>query len=290
MTNIDRFESIFRSATRQVFRFSANRIRSVLVISDVEPSLARAYTQQVKDFLSPLFVGPGHCVEFVTMSGQEFDRVSVLVEKLSGITPDLICTHRNLHSPADEYPRSLGSYVDVMTGSTSIPILLLPRPHRMAESPECTLPKGPKRVLALTDNLNGDDQLVSWAATMTLEQGDLYLAHMEDEQTFQRYISTIAKIPEIDTRMARELLLRQLLKDPADYIQTCITAVREAGFVCKIHPVVTIGNHLSDIRRLIDQYEVDLVVTNTKDEAQMAMHGLAHEIAIELQKKPLLLV
>jgi len=290
MTNIDRFESIFRAATRNVFHFKANPIRSVLVICDANAEVAAKYTQQVETFLTPLFVGPGHQVEYLTMAGGEFDRVSVLVEKLSGMTPDLICTHRNLHTPLDEFPHSLGSYVDVLTQATSIPILLLPRPQRLTSDSELSLPAGPKRVLALTDHLDGDDRLVSWSATMTVENGDLYLTHIEDEQTFQRYISTIGKIPEIDTQMARELLLRQLLKDPEDYIQTCITAVKEAGFLCNIHPLITIGNRLSDIRRLIEEHNVDLVVTNTKDEDQMAMHGLAYEIAIELQKKPLLLV
>lgn len=291
MTNLDRFESIFRAATRHVFHFAANRIQRILVISDGDASITAMFQQQVEGFLEPLFRGPGQQVEYATLEGQKFTRVSDLINGLSDSRPDLICTHRNLHTPIDEYPHSLGSFVDVLTQATSIPILLLPRPQRLqAAGGNLNLPKETGRVLALTDHLAGDDQLVSWAASMTVADGDLFLAHLEDEQTFQRYIDTIAKIPEIDTDMARELLLKQLLKDPQDYIESCMVAVREAGFRCQIHPVVTVGHFLSDVRRLIDQHHVDLVVCNTKDEDQMAMHGLAYELAIELQQKPMLMV
>lgn len=290
MSNLDRFESIFRAATRHVFHFSANQVHTILVISDGNEETTQHYAKSVQSFLDPLFQGPGNRVEYHCLNGTEFDRVSQLVVRLSEVKPDLICTHRNLHTPIDEYPHSLGSFVDVLTQATSIPILLLPRPQRLEREPGLQLAVGPARVLALTDHLAGDDRLVSWAASMTLTQGHLFLAHIEDEQTFQRYIDTIGKIPEIDTDMARELLLRQLLKDPEDYIATCIDAVREAGFLCEIHPVITVGHFLSDVRRLIEQHEVDLVVCNTKDEDQMAMHGLAYELAIELQQKPILLV
>lgn len=290
MSNLDRFESIFRSATRHLFHFQANRVRTVVVISDGDENLTRDYANRIQRFLDPLFIGPEFQVVYQPLPGDRFDRVSQLVNQVSDLAPDLICTHRNLHTPIDEFPHSLGSFVDVLTQATSIPILLLPRPQRLAADPELSLPVAPRRVLALTDHLAGEDRLVSWAATFTAPDGDLYLTHVEDEQTFERYIDTIAKIPEIDTDLARTLLLRQLLKDPQDYIQTCITAVKEAGFLCDIHPLITVGHYLSDIRRLIDQYEVDLVVTNTKDEDQMAMHGLAYELAIELKQKPLLLV
>ena len=94
----------------------------------------------------------------------------------------------------------------------------------------------------------------------------------------------------LDTDMARDLLLKQLLKDPEDYIETCVQGVREAGFLCQIESAITVGHFLSDVRRLIQKFDVDLVVCNTKDEDQMAMHGLAYELSIELQEQPILLV
>ena len=42
--------------------------------------------------------------------------------------------------------------------------------------------------------------------------------------------------------------------------------------------------------RLIEEHEVDLLVMNTKDEDQLAMHGLAYSLAIELRAIPLLML
>jgi hypothetical protein len=50
------------------------------------------------------------------------------------------------------------------------------------------------------------------------------------------------------------------------------------------------GHHVSDCREIIDQHAIDLVVMNTKDEDQLAMHGLAYPLAIELRDLPLLLL
>jgi hypothetical protein len=53
---------------------------------------------------------------------------------------------------------------------------------------------------------------------------------------------------------------------------------------------VTHGHHLSEYRRLVQEHDVDLLVMNTKDEGQLAMHGLAYPLAIEIRSIPLLLL
>ena len=50
------------------------------------------------------------------------------------------------------------------------------------------------------------------------------------------------------------------------------------------------GRHLAEYRRLVEAHEVDLLVMHTKDEDQMAMHGMAYPLAIELRQIPLLLL
>ena len=54
--------------------------------------------------------------------------------------------------------------------------------------------------------------------------------------------------------------------------------------------MVTSGHHIRTYRRLIEEHEVDLLVMNTKDEDQLAMHGLAYSLAIELRAIPLLML
>ena len=45
-----------------------------------------------------------------------------------------------------------------------------------------------------------------------------------------------------------------------------------------------------DYKRLIDEHRVDLLVMNTKDEDQLAMHGLSYPLTVELRDTPLLLI
>ena len=64
----------------------------------------------------------------------------------------------------------------------------------------------------------------------------------------------------------------------------------EAATSMDIEEIVTVGHRLADYKRLIDEHDVDLLVLNTKDEDQLAMHGLAYPLAVELRRLPLLLL
>ena len=87
-----------------------------------------------------------------------------------------------------------------------------------------------------------------------------------------------------------ETILDQLLKEPKDYIQSCIEASRKAGIDVRIDGSVTIGHHLAEYRRLVDENDVDLLVMHVKEDDQMAMHGLAYALAVELRHVPLLML
>ena len=41
---------------------------------------------------------------------------------------------------------------------------------------------------------------------------------------------------------------------------------------------------------MIDEHQVDLLVVNTKDEDQLAMHGLAYALSVELRSTPILML
>jgi len=200
----------------------------------------------------------------------------------------LICTYRNLHLAIPDFPHSLGVFVDVLTQVVAMPVLLLPSP-RMLRDGRAKL-NSPDVVMAVTDHLTGDDHLVSQAAFFANPAGRLFLTHVEDEATFKRYIETIGKIPEIDTDHAREAILEQLLKEPHDYIRSCREVLKEADPDLDIQELITAGHRLSDYKRLIDEHDVSLLVMNTKDDEQLAMHGVAYPLAVELREIPLLLL
>ena len=77
----------------------------------------------------------------------------------------------------------------------------------------------------MTDHVSGDSRLVDYAVRFTTREGTLILAQVEDDGVFERYMEAISKISSIDTDGARQELLSRLLKDSADYIESCRTAL-----------------------------------------------------------------
>ena len=143
--------------------------------------------------------------------------------------------------------------------------------------------------MAITDHLAQDHHLVSFAAQLTPEGGTLWLTHVEDEATFERYMQTIARIPSIDTDNARKVILEQLLKEPTEYIESCRSVLAERESI-RVESEVAVGRLLNDYKRLVDNHQVSLLVMNTKDEQQLAMHGMAYPLTIELRDTPLMLI
>ncbi len=282
MTDIDQFESVFRSADKAVFVHQPVEVGSMLVVTDLPDDDAGRFADAARHFLSTL----GEPAVTVT-SGGEFETVGDLLRVVETARPDLVCTYRHLHTTHWQDPFTLGEYVEVLTQATTHPILVLPHPHA---APAAHALRNTDVVMAITDHLTGDHALVNRAARFTAPGGRLILAHIEDEPTFERYLGVISRIPELDTDVARETIREQLLKEPADYIESCRRGLAEAGVDLEVEPVVAIGRRLSEYRRLVEQREIDLLMLHTKDDEQLAMHGLAYPLCVELREIPLLLL
>ena len=284
MTNIDQFESVFKAASKPVFEFAPVHIRRVLLVTDLQKIEAESYAGRVRSFLKA--IGSSDPVDWRIVSATDFATVGELLERVDAEKPDVICSYRNLHSTAWRWPHSLGVHLDVLTQVTDHPVLVLPHPGDDGG----TLPLSTSCVMAITDHMAGDARLVNVAADMTAPGGRLLLTHVEDEATFERYIDAISKIPDIETQSAREAILHQLLKEPHDYIRSCREVLEAQKLPLKLEEIVGMGHHLSDYRRLIEEHQVDLLVLNTKDEGQLAMHGVAYSLTVELRRIPLLML
>ena len=285
MTSINEFESVFKSAAKPVFHLDSVSIKNVSIVIDTDVESVNPYLDLVESFLQVLNTA-GHSITITRVAGGEFSDEKQLVELIESQNADLICTYRNLHSGPNHYPFSLGEYVDVLTQATPTPILLVPRPEEAADE----LMINSDRVMVMTDHLSGDSQIVTFGAMFTQPHGELILAHVEDLQTFERYMDVISKIPSIDTDVARDEIMVQLLKEPSDYVISCEKVLREAELPITVKPVVTAGHHLFDYKQLIKEHQIDLLVLHTKDEDQLAMHGLAYPVSVELRHVPLLLI
>ncbi len=286
MTNIDQFESVFKAAAKTPFQRVPVRTKSVVLVTDVDAEGTREYQSWIERFLEEM--GDRRPEQFCVITGDQLGSVTALLDAIRESRADLICTYRNLRIPATEHPYSLGVYVDVMSQVAEAPLLLLPRPEILADRPD--LMRNTREVMAVTDHLTGDHRLVSYAAHFTAPGGKLFLSHIEDAVTFERYMEVISKLPSIDTEVARQDVLERLLKEPRDYIESCRAVLAEADGGINVEAIVRLGRRLSDYKTIITDHGIDLVVLNTKDADQLAMHGYAYPLAVELRTVPLLML
>lgn len=288
MSKLDQFESQFRAASKPVFELESIDVRDILIVTDMDKKQTDLFTDQAKAFLTAL--DSPEPVRYTQICGDEFDSVQQLLDRLESPRPDLVVTYRNLHAETANHPFSLGVYVNVLTQATEIPTLLLPEPKVLANTDPSPLADGTKHVMVVTDHLAGDHHLVSMAVRFITDDGELILSHIEDQHAFDRYMKAIEKIPDLDSDVARTTIRDQLLGEPKDYIESCRSVLQAQGVTNPINPVVTFGNQIEDYRHLIDERHIDLLVMNSRDDDQMAMHGLAYPLVVELRKTPILLV
>ena len=304
MARLDQFESVFRAADKPVYAYERVEIAKILVVADLPGPEVAEFRSGLQSFLSVLGddtgadsdagadgdtgneTGAG--LHWVDLGTDAFRSIEELLELVESEGPDLVCTYRNLFTKAWERPHSLGDYVDVLTQISPCPILVAPHPKAGREFDHAM--KNTDRVMAITDHLTGDERLVNYAVRFTSPGGTLFLSHVEDEAQFERYIATISKIPSIDTDDARGAILEQLLKEPQDYVGSCRDILAAQEISLDTRAIVMLGHHLMEYKRLIVEHEVDLLVLNTKDEDQLAMHGLAYPLAVELREIPLLML
>ena len=285
MTKIDQFESVFKSADKAVYTYDRPTFERVLLVTDLNDADAADIASRVRSFLT---VVDDAGTQWNTLSGDDFSSVRSLLEDIEERKPDLIVTYRHLHSEAWRWPHSLGEYLDVMTQATSVPVLVLPHPDADRALPHSI--KDTDRVMAITNHLTGDNRLVNMAVRFTEPGGTCWLTHVESETVFERYMDAISKIPAIDTDVARESLAAQLLKEPRDFIAACRAEIDAQGLPVDIEEVVVMGRQVDEYGDLVAKREIDLLVLHTKDDDQLAMHGAAYVLAVELRGIPLLML
>lgn len=285
LTKLDQFESVFKSAAKEKFAYERVDLTRVLLVSDLPTDSTVPLLGQVRSFLSVL---EGTRTEWRQLSGDDFESVHQLLERVAERRPDLIVTWRHLHSSAWHWPYSLGEHLDVLTQATEVPVLVLPHPDADRALPH-TL-QNTDRVMAITDHLTGDARLVNHALRFSEPGGTCWLTHIEGERQFERFLEAVSKIPEIDTEAARERVAEQLLKEPRDYIRSCREGIEAQQLDVKIEEIVRMGRRVSEYESLVAEQRIDLLVLNTMDGDQLAMHGQAYPLAVELRRVPLLML
>ncbi len=253
-----------------------------MVKSKAIPSIKIAITFFCRNLKQP------QNIAWNTAKHNDFKSAEDLLAIINHSAIDLIVTYRNLHSETWRYPYSLGEHLDVMLQKTKTPVLVIPHPKagygRDNALDNC------HSVVVVTDHMVNDHHLVQYGLALISEPGRLYLSHIEDQVNFDRVMDAISKIPTIDTDEAKHKLSQQLLKEPAEYIQSVKFELDKLNRSVEVIPIVSFGHQMKDYLKHIDEKQVDLLVINTKDGDQLAMHGLAYPLAVEVRQVPLLML
>jgi hypothetical protein len=286
MANVDQFESIFRSSIKERLEYRHIPLASILLITDLEKDAAGRFQKNVQQYLSVLGEASGR--DWFLICGDEFKTTEDLLNLVENYEVDMICSYRNLHSTAWQFPHSLGAHLDVLIQQTDIPVLVLPHPEAgyVAEHAMCDT----MEVMVVTDLVAINHDLINYAVRLTHPDGTLFLSHVENEYIFDRYLEAISKIDTIDTESARMRLGKQLLKEPEDYFLNCKEILGEHGISLDIRSMVCFGNGLKEYRRQIESQKLDLLIMHAKDEGQQAMNTVSYPLAVELRQIPLLVV
>lgn len=286
MSQLDQFESVFRSAIKETFAYQSLSFARAIIFTDLQEDQAQEFANTVHNFLSGL--KDLENINWHIVHGNEFATTTDVLKIIEVNKPDLICTYRNLHSKAWNYPHSLGQHLDVLLQRTLSPVLVLPHPDAQYASDHAV--QNLNSVMAITNHIANDHSLVNHAVAFTEFSGTLYLMHIESQWEFVRYIEAISKIPTIDTQDAKIRIRKQLLKEPHNYIRSCTEELRQLKINIQIEEMIYFGDRLQEYKSHINEHNIDLLVMNTKDQDQSAMHGLAYPLAIELRQIPILML
>ena len=284
MTRVDQFESVFRSAVKEVYSYRPVEIERVLVVTDLGSAESAAFLERMRGFLGALGDDP----EWSVLDAAGYGNVSELLSIVERDEPDLVCTYRNLKSSAWRWPYSLGEYLDVLAQIAPCPVLVAPHPEAGRAYDHALV--NTDVVMAVTNHLTGDARLVDAAVHFTATDGLLLMTHIEDGASFERLMEAVSKVPSIETQPVRDAIVEQLLKEPRDYVESCRKALAEVRGDLRTQSLITMGHQLTEYRRFIDEHQIDLLVFHTKDRGQLAMHGLAYSLAVEVREIPLLML
>lgn len=273
--HIDEFQSIFKGAERQKFAYVDVPIRSVTIVTDTDKETAERLKQRLPVFLTRL----SDVESWRLLTRDDFSNVAGLLDCIDREQTDLIITYRHLLEESLVPQHSLGVCLDVLTQTTSIPVLVLPG---TAASPITFDERVCDRVMVVADHISGDSRLINYGARLCRDSGTIWLCHIEDDRIFERYMHAIERIPAIDTSDAREMIAARLQKDAEDFLDDCMRELNAEGPNASYQAIVERGHHLREYSRLIESHNIDLLVMNTKDDDQLAMHGRAYSLAVEM--------
>lgn len=277
MLKLDHFTSVFRAADKDIITIPKCEISKVLLVTDVSHEKSLLIWGSWKK----LFFGN---VDVTILHGEESKDLSLITQKIEASGCDLIVSYRCLHSDNWRYPHAIGSYVEVITQMTATPVLLMP--HILEEAQEYSPPES---IILISDDLTKEADLLGWACSFRSHSSRCTLVELENLTYLNRLLNTIAKIPQIDTEMAQEKISSQLQKDSQGWLERSQDILREWERPPSLKRVQIAQSCMTSCIELVEEEKAKLIVLNTKDDDQLAIHGLVYPFMVQFRNIPLLL-
>jgi hypothetical protein len=256
----------------------------VALISDSDS----AQTIDLQRTLGRLIPNWQNLTEIKVLGADEYESASQVMEILEQIENlDLIVAERNLKTRDQDLVYGLSNYVDALTQARPEPVLLLPTLNNEKLN---KLINAKADILVQTNQLTGANSLINWALRFVDQETTLRLTHIEDDATFERYMSTVERIPQIDTQVARSRIREALLAIPTQYANHVKAKLEEAQPSLPVSIEVRLGHTVADFESLMRAYPVRMLVLNTRVQGQLAMSGMAYVSAVEFKEIPMLLL
>lgn len=281
---LDQMASMFRSAWKQGYQYSPPQLKKIVLITDKDRNKSAQILDNVKSYLSVLNDDPP---EWEVVCKDDYHSVTALIERCQDWQADLIVSYRHLWNNEKGLHHSIGVYLDMLTQTTDIPVLVLPH---LEDKNYAQVLQNTNEVMVITDHMAEEQSMIDYAVRLTENKGKLFLAHVEHMHVYKRYIDAISKISELNTDVAQEKIAHQLLKEPREFIAKIVEALEEGEINLEIIPLVTFGHTVKTYGELMKKHKIDLLILHTKDGDQLAMQGDAYSIAVEFTDIPLLLM
>lgn len=276
MLKIDHFASLFRAADKKKISIPTIDVSRVLLVTDVDTEKSMNVWEDWQSFFS-------RDVDVDVLDGDKSKDLASIVQKVEESQCDLILSYRCLHTENWRYPYAIGSYIEVLTQLTSIPLLLLPHIEEEAIKYE-----PPSSVVLISDDLTQEEELLGYACAFCHKEGTITLVDLEHTAYLERILSIVGKIPQIDTDMAQEKIQEQLLKESLEWVQRSQDIISLRSSLTLHHTQIS-QSRMSDCIDIVEQSGAQMLVLNTKDADQLAIHGQIYPFMVQFRNIPLLL-
>jgi hypothetical protein len=277
MLKMDHFASIFRAADKELLLISEVLLSKVVLVTDVSREESLEIWERWKGILP-------NDVELVLFDQETSRSLSNLVQRIDTLGCDLIITYRCLHSDAWKYPFAIGSHVEVLTQVSSCPVLLMPDPREnMDPFTDASL------IMLMSGDLSQEGELVGLACGIRGKEAEIILTQLEDNFAMKRLLSLISKIPQIDTDVAERAIFERIEREAEEWVNRCSDLLSQRENPPKITHMLLHEPTIEDCVQLMRNTKPDMLVINTKDDEQLAIHGLAYPLMVQFRNLPLLL-